>query len=122
MKTEAKQYITDKVTKEFYIRYPWLEEKFGEKGKKHTREDNDHHLNHLELSYKRKDESFFSDYTVWLNDVLVSRGVGTKLIIENYEMIGRYLQEVDMHGDERDYYIRLLESSIAHLKRITDTG
>ncbi|SIS43595.1 hypothetical protein [Salimicrobium flavidum] len=122
MREEAKQYITDCVVKEFYLNYPWLEEKFGEKGRKHTREDNEHHLRHLELAYELDDEKIFKDYSIWLNDVLVSRGVGTRLIIENYDMIQRYMQDVEIDQQERSFYTHVLETSISYLKQMTNTG
>ena len=121
MNEETKRFITDRVVEEFYTNYPWLLEKFGEKGKRHTREDNDHHLEHLELSYELQDEKFFRDYTSWLNDVLVSRGVGTGLIIENYRMIQKYMREVEMKEDERNYHDHLLETSISYLEQMTNT-
>lgn len=122
MKKIAKRYITDCVVEEFYDNYPWLLEKFGEKGKRNTREDNDHHLDHLELAYELQEETFFKDYTIWLNDVLVSRGVGTRMIIENYNMIRKYLKDVEMEEEERKYYDHLLETSVSYLKRMTNTG
>ncbi|WP_347862451.1 hypothetical protein U0355_04615 [Salimicrobium sp. PL1-032A] len=121
MNEQTKEFITNRVVEEFYTNHPWLLEKFGEKGKHHTRKDNDHHLEHLELSYELQKEDFFTDYTFWLKDVLVSRGVGTGLIIENYRMIQKYMKETEMDEQERNYYAHLLETSISYLEQMTNT-
>lgn len=87
MKPDTKQVIAAETAKSIYEAYPDLWERFGEKGFIHTEKDNHHHLDHLETAFSMDDEAIFLDYTKWLESVLLSRGVETALIIDNFERL-----------------------------------
>ncbi len=79
--------IVEKVVCTMYRDFPFLEERFGDKGKERTIEDNFYHFLYLHTAYKLKDTQTFIEYTMWLNGVLVSRGLKTDMIIYNFEKI-----------------------------------
>lgn len=79
--------IVEKVVTKMYQDFPYLEEKFGDKGKERTIEDNFYHFLYLHTAYKLKDTQTFIEYTMWLNSVLVSRGLKPDMIIYNFESI-----------------------------------
>lgn len=87
MNSETKQLIASETAKSIYEAYPDLWDRFGEKGYIHTEKDNHHHLDHLETAFSMEDEAIFMDYTKWLESVLLSRGVETDLIIDNFDRL-----------------------------------
>ncbi len=46
-----------------------------------------YHFLYLHTAYKLNDTQTFLDYVMWLNSVLVSRGLKTDMIIYNFEKI-----------------------------------
>ncbi|MGD7023997.1 hypothetical protein ACQCVK_15455 [Rossellomorea vietnamensis] len=73
--------------KEIYVKYPELDEKFGERGRQKCYEDNVYHFQYLETSAGLGSEKVFTDYALWLNSVLVSRGMSTDHLIDNFRSI-----------------------------------
>lgn len=115
MTPEAKEKIADMALQEIYEAFPWLDEKFGENGRIRTKEDNIHHLNYLETAYILKDEMYFTDYALWLENVLNSRNVSTNIIIDNFERLQRLISKHSF-GEEKTYYSLYLEKGIICLK------
>lgn len=116
MNVMEKERIVHQVVEEIYEAYPFLWEKFGENGRKRTTEDNYHHLDHLQTSYRLNDVMFFIDYTDWLERVLTSRNVGTHLIIDNYERLTNALTDLEDKEEEKAYK-HYLQEGIQRLKR-----
>ncbi|MCM3391058.1 hypothetical protein [Cytobacillus oceanisediminis] len=50
--------IVNHVTEKIYEREPFLLERFGEQGKEKCREDNHHHMKHLETAYELNQSAF----------------------------------------------------------------
>ncbi|TYR73713.1 hypothetical protein FZC79_17720 [Rossellomorea vietnamensis] len=73
--------------KEIYVKYPELDEKFGERGRQKCYEDNVYHFQYLETSAGLGSAKVFTDYALWLNSVLVSRGMSTGHLIDNFRSI-----------------------------------
>ncbi len=115
-----KEKIVDQIVEKFYEKYPNLIEKFGENGKKRTREDNFYHFQYLETAYDLENQQVFIDYALWLNQVLTSRGVGTTLIIENFHWIIEVLegtnQEAPLDLQVKNFYLEALKLAIDTLK------
>ncbi|TDB50190.1 hypothetical protein [Bacillus sp. CBEL-1] len=89
--------IVEKVTEKIYEQEPSLLQKFGERGKQKCIEDNHYHMKYLHTSYLLQNETVFSDYALWLNSLLTSRGMKTKHIIDNFILIEEAL--LDLAGD-----------------------
>ena len=107
--------IVEKVVVTMYNDFPFLEEKFGDKGRVRTIEDNYYHFLYLHTAYKLNDTQTFVDYVMWLNSVLVSRGLKTEMIIYNFEkiqenMIGMLDKEVEVS------FLSFLDEGILALK------
>ncbi|WP_456272523.1 hypothetical protein [Bacillus sp. AK031] len=79
--------VINRAVKEIYIKYPELDEKFGERGRQKCYEDNVYHFTYLETSAAMNSAKIFTDYSLWLNSVLVSRGMSTDHLIDNYRSI-----------------------------------
>lgn len=116
MKMETKQLIASETAKSIYEAYPHLWERFGEKGFIHTEKDNHHHLDHLETAFSMADEEIFLEYTKWLESVLLSRGVETALIIDNFDRLINILPG-KVTGDEEAFMLNCLRNANKLLKR-----
>lgn len=110
----VKENIVDQIVHKFYDQYPELIKKFGENGKKRTREDNYYHLQYLETAFELHNEQVFIDYSLWLNEVLTSRGVGTSLIIKNFQWLS---EAVDQLADDnmKAFFQDVLQKAIIQL-------
>ncbi|WP_273124023.1 hypothetical protein ACNRWW_17075 [Metabacillus sp. HB246100] len=115
MKQQDIDSTIEEVVKGIYESYPILLEKYGELGRKKCREDNYHHFKHLDTAYTLKEEKIFIDYTLWLNNILTSRGMKEDHIIDNFERISHALEPFTDH-DEAVYYKKLLSLAIMKLE------
>ncbi|MFD1020456.1 hypothetical protein [Thalassobacillus hwangdonensis] len=116
MKASTKNRLVSLIVEDIYRAYPDLVERFGENGRERTYEDNYHHLDHLETAFQMDNVTFFLDYTMWLNNVLTSRGVGTELIIDNYQRLIQILDDCEMEEEaEKQAYIEYLKQGITVL-------
>ncbi|PAD34479.1 hypothetical protein CHI12_07895 [Terribacillus saccharophilus] len=107
----AKNAMLDKIVEEIFSAYPSLYERYGENGKKRTREDNQHHLDYLQSAYDADDSKLFVDYTIWLHELLSARGMNEKIIIDNYERLIPLLDNY-MNKEQYLFYKACLEEGI----------
>lgn len=105
--------IADRATEAIYDHEPALLKRFGEQGKQKCREDNHHHLKHLQTAYELNDLAFFTDYAIWLNGILIRHGMETKHLIENFEILHALLEEeendAEVAASYRLYLTRAIE-------------
>lgn len=114
MRPNAINEIIEEVTEGIYSDYPVLLEKYGEQGRKKCREDNEHHIKHLQTAVSMGDEQFFIDYAHWLNGILTSRGMKTDHLVDNFKRLqSAFRNYTDENSTE---YIRILENSINSFK------
>lgn len=92
-----------------YKQYPELLDRYGERGKQKCREDNEHHFKHLATAYEAGMPKIFTDYAVWLNNVLTSRGMKSEHLIDNFERIAEAMKSVD--APEKEVYIGYLREA-----------
>ncbi|WP_173915716.1 hypothetical protein [Halobacillus sp. Marseille-Q1614] len=120
MNKKEKAVLIDQVVEEIYKAYPELWDRFGDHGHERTEEDNYHHLDHLFAAYEMNSASFFLEYTDWLNNVLTSRGVGTQLIVDNYNRLIRHLSDGKWENpNEVKTYINYLELGLERLQKLS---
>lgn len=93
MKQPNKEALLDNIVEEIFAAYPSLYERYGENGKKRTREDNQHHLDYLQTAYEAGEPKLFVDYTIWLHELLSARGMNERIIIDNYERLIPLMEE-----------------------------
>ncbi|MGF3104147.1 hypothetical protein [Rossellomorea sp. DUT-2] len=101
--------VIDEAVERLYERYPELAVKYGEAGRKKCYEDNVHHFNYLESASDVGESNVFSDYALWLNSVLVSRGMKSDHLIDNFRCI---IESLEMSGVEKgeDFKLYLNEA------------
>ncbi|RBP92991.1 hypothetical protein DFO70_106121 [Cytobacillus firmus] len=108
--------IVNRVTEVIYEREPFLLERFGEQGKEKCREDNHHHMKHLETAYELNQSAFFTDYAVWLAGILNKHGMKTQHLIDNFEIIQAVLADDTDTAEKTEKFNLYLAESIAVLK------
>ncbi|TYS90371.1 hypothetical protein [Rossellomorea aquimaris] len=101
--------VIDEAVERLYERYPELDVKYGEAGRKKCYEDNVHHFSYLESASDVRESNVFSDYALWLNSVLVSRGMKSDHLIDNFRCI---IESLEMSGVEKgeDFKLYLNEA------------
>jgi hypothetical protein len=78
--------ITASVVRQMY-KNPFWEHRFGARGRKFTEEDGFYHLQYLEQAYVANDAQIISSYARWLRSVLTSRGMTTRHLAGNFQLI-----------------------------------
>ncbi|MBU7595537.1 hypothetical protein [Metabacillus halosaccharovorans] len=116
MKKEIVEAIVDEVVEGIYEAFPMLVEKYGEVGKNKCREDNHHHFKHLDTAFSLNEEKVFTDYALWLNNVLTSRGMKEDHLIDNFNRIKQALHT--HHSDEAIKYKQYLQSAIETIEHV----
>ncbi|SEJ79786.1 hypothetical protein SAMN04488127_2836 [Bhargavaea ginsengi] len=111
--------IVNQVTEKIYELEPALLERFGEQGKAKCREDNHHHMKHLQTAYALNEAKVFTDYAVWLNGILTRHGMKTKHLIDNYQIIRSLLAEDK--SEQAESYYRYLSEAITTLEQVAGT-
>lgn len=111
--------IIDEVVTGIYKQYPELTEKYGEAGRQKCRKDNWHHFDHLETAYEVNDVVIFTDYALWLHEVLTARGMKTDHLIDNFTQIQFVLKD-KLDNKRECFYIETLMLAIIALKGKND--
>ncbi|WRP06961.1 hypothetical protein U9J35_01970 [Rossellomorea aquimaris] len=101
--------VIDETVERLYERYPELAVKYGEIGRKKCYEDNVHHFNYLESASDVGESNVFSDYALWLNSVLVNRGMKSDHLIDNFKCIIESLEKTGVEKGE-DFKLYLNEA------------
>lgn len=110
MEIHHKDQIVEKLFRRFYKEYPSLE-KFGENGKKRTKEDIYYHFQYLETAYALQEPKVFKDYVIWLAEVLETRGVGKQLLFINFVWLIEEIKTFEI-TDELEFYINALKKGM----------
>ncbi|KKK37155.1 hypothetical protein WQ57_15640 [Mesobacillus campisalis] len=111
--------IIDEVTQGIYQDFPVLLEKFGERGVEKCREDNGHHLKHLETALFLGNPQSFIDYAHWLDGILTSRGMATEHLVDNFCRLQNAFTKHERANAPK--YNEILESAIHSLKKGNDS-
>lgn len=114
MKKDELAGIVKEIVAEIYERHPDLWDKFGNFGHEKTYEDNMHHFDNLDIAFQVNDPEVFITYSVWLNDVLTSRGVTTDIIIENYEIIIDKIEN-NLNRERVGFYQKAINEAVEKL-------
>lgn len=100
--------------------WPELRERYGERGRSFTAEDNLWHLNFLDLAVTLGDPGRFDRYTDWLVEFLVARGLVPEHVAGAYEFLAESLESADCPADqqaERRTLVELLHRGAARALR-----
>lgn len=110
MNKHTREQVIEQVVVGIYKAYPEILERFGEAGRMRCLEDNHHHFDHLETATKLDDPTVFTNYAVWLTNLLTQRGMNKQHVIDNFQRIHNALNEAN-DPDSRTYQM-LLEAGI----------
>lgn len=80
---EAGPRLTAAVLVEMY-KDPFWEQRFGARGRHHSQKDGDYHVQYLLQALAADDARVFESYAKWLREVLVTRGMCSAHLAENF--------------------------------------
>jgi hypothetical protein len=78
--------LSQRVLDRLYENPFWME-RYGERGRRFANEDSLHHINYLDQALAAGDPGVFTRYAQWLRTVLVSRGMCTEHLAENFRLL-----------------------------------
>ena len=81
--------ISQQVLEDMYREDPFWTRRFGDKGRRHADEDSDFHMQYLRRAVDANDPDVMVRYATWLRDVLVSRGMCSRHLAENFERLAQ---------------------------------
>ena len=97
--TKRARAINDRVVAEMW-QNPFWEERFGARGRKFTEEDGLYHLSYLNAALAAEDATPLTRYATWLRTVLVSRGMCTRHLAENFQRLALAIAAESLPGGE----------------------
>lgn len=114
MNKQAREDIIEQVTIGIYEAYPEILERFGEAGRQRCIEDNHHHFDHLETAVSLNQPEVFTNYAVWLVNLLTQRGMDKRHVIDNFVRIHEALE--GCLDEDAPRFQQLLEGAIEQIK------
>ena len=84
---EQKEAIARSVTGLLYAEMPWLQDRYGERGRQKCLQDMRYNLEHLAPAVELEDAGMFARYAEWCDGLLRSRGVATDELARSFELM-----------------------------------
>lgn len=84
---EHKEIIARSVTGLLYAEMPWLQDKYGDRGRDKCLQDMRYNLEHLVPAVELQAPDMFSRYAAWCDGVLRARGVPTGELVRSLEIM-----------------------------------
>jgi hypothetical protein len=97
-----------------YETWPELDERYGERGRRHTAQDNYWHLDYLDSAVDATCPEIFSDYTDWLVGLLTFRGLDRAHVAGVYGFLSDALARLECpprHEGHRRLLIAILHEN-----------
>ena len=85
---EHKETIARSVTGLLYAEMPWLQDKYGDRGREKCLQDMRYNLEHLIPAVELQAPDMFARYAGWCDGVLRARGVPTAELLRSLEIMG----------------------------------
>jgi len=92
--------LSQRVLDRLYENPFWME-RYGERGRRFANEDSLHHINYLDQALAAGDAAVFERYARWLRSVLVSRGMCTEHLAENFRLLADTIADEGLPDAER---------------------
>jgi hypothetical protein len=80
---------------------PFWEARFGRKGHYHTERDGNYHLTYLVQALRAQSPSIMTQYAQWVRSLLVTRGMCSSHLVENFAALSGVLAEEALPDVER---------------------
>ena len=93
LKARARE-LSQQVLDRMYENPFWME-RYGERGRRFANEDSLHHIDYLDQALAAGDAGVFTRYARWLRSVLVSRGMCTEHLAENFRLLAEAIATTD---------------------------
>jgi hypothetical protein len=84
--------LSERAVAEMY-KDPFWSARFGERGRVHAGRDGEFHLEYLVEALAARDAGVFEHYARWLREVLVSRGMCSLHLAENFDRLARAIDD-----------------------------
>lgn len=110
---DASGRLTDRVLAEMYVD-PFWHDRFGERADKHGRQDGKFHIDYLCEALATGDAGVMTRYAVWLQQVLTTRGMCTRHLVDNFARLARAIE--DESWPDAAQALDLLQRAIAALR------
>jgi hypothetical protein len=92
--------LSQRVLDRMYENPFWME-RYGERGRRFANEDSLHHVNYLDQALAAGDAAVFERYARWLRSVLVSRGMCTEHLAENFRLLAEAIADEGLPDHEQ---------------------
>jgi hypothetical protein len=89
---QATPRLTERVLAEMYAN-PFWHERFGARGRVHAERDGGSHIEYLVEALVAGDSRVFENYATWLRSVLVSRGMCTRHLVDNFNRLAAAIND-----------------------------
>jgi len=90
--------LSQRVLDEMYENPFWME-RYGARGRNFANEDSLHHISYLDQALASADPLIFERYARWLRTVLVTRGMCTEHLAENFRLLARAITDAGLPDD-----------------------
>jgi len=97
----AKQHVAEAMTREFFLRYPEWDVRYGERGRRHCAADACFHVEFLAGAIEAGSPEAFADYSRWTARMLGARGIAAHTLEESLAELEKQLAGALLPG-ERD--------------------
>lgn len=112
---EHKETIARSVTGLLYAEMPWLQDKYGDRGREKCLQDMRYNLEHLIPAVELGAPDMFARYAAWCDGVLRARGVPTAELVRSMEIMRADIA-ARLPGDEARAVAESLDAGLAALQ------
>jgi hypothetical protein len=103
--------LTARVVAEMYLD-PFWSERFGERGRKFSEEDGQHHVSYLVQALVAREPEVLARYGCWLRSVLTTRGMCTRHLAENFERLESAVSDAIADASPAVEYLRAARAAL----------
>ncbi|MFT3698078.1 MAG: hypothetical protein QM831_33360 [Kofleriaceae bacterium] len=93
--------LSERVMAEMFVDPFWQKKYGGERATKHTRADGDFHVKYLAEALESEDPRVFASYARWLRELLVSHGMCSRHLQENFNRLASAITDKGWPDHER---------------------
>jgi hypothetical protein len=92
--------IAHETTRLFFAAWPELEQRYGERGRQYTYQDNYWHFATLDTALRHASPEMWTQYVDWLASFIRSRGMDDAITAANFVFFRDLIQALSLHADQ----------------------